>query len=209
MIRRPPRSTRKESSAASDVYKRQGVAPVGVRAPRAGRRRLFARAVHAVAALALLRRRRRGRGRRRRGVVDVGGGGVGVGVRRPTDDQTAGPPHAVVHRRRHVLAPATAAHLLTVVKVDRRIRWHYTTTILRLRIGARLTRYRNCKFHNFARTISRHADGIRRYSVPLSAGPLLPLPAQRRPTASAGYSQSPLYIRRVELGSHSRKADPR
>ena len=36
----------------------------------------------------------------------------------------------------------------TVVKVDRRIRWHYTTTILRLRIGARLTRYRNCKFHN-------------------------------------------------------------
>ena len=31
--------------------------------------------------------------------------------------------------------------------MDRRIRWHYTTTILRLRIGARLTRYRNCKFH--------------------------------------------------------------
>jgi len=27
----------------------------------------------------------------------------------------------------------------TVVKVDRRIRWHYTTTVLRLRIGARLT----------------------------------------------------------------------
>ena len=62
-----------------------------------------------------------------------------------------------------------------VVKVDRRIRWHYTTTILRLRIGARLTRYRNFKFHNFARTISRHADGISRYSVPPSAGPLLPL----------------------------------
>ena len=59
--------------------------------------------------------------------------------------------------------------------MDRRIRWHYTTTILRLRIGARLTRYRNCKFHNFARTISRHADGISRYSVPPSAGPLLPL----------------------------------
>ena len=35
--------------------------------------------------------------------------------------------------------------------------------------------YRNCKFHNFARTISRHADGISRYSVPPSAGPLLPL----------------------------------
>ena len=52
-----------------------------------------------------------------------------------------------------------------VVKVDRRIRWHYATTILRLRIGARLTRYRNCKFHNCARTI-----------VPPSAGPLLPLP---------------------------------
>ena len=62
-----------------------------------------------------------------------------------------------------------------VVKVDRRIRWHHTTTILRLRIGARLTRYRNCKFDNFARTISRHADGISRYSVPPSAGPLLPL----------------------------------
>ena len=61
-----------------------------------------------------------------------------------------------------------------VVKVDRRIRWHYTTTILRLRIGARLTSYRNCKFHNFARTISRHADGISRYSVPPSAGPLYP-----------------------------------
>ena len=59
--------------------------------------------------------------------------------------------------------------LCTVVKVDRRIRRHYTTTILRLRIGARLTRYRNCKFHNFARTISRHADGISRYSVPPSA----------------------------------------
>ena len=61
------------------------------------------------------------------------------------------------------------------LKVDRRIRWHYTATILRLRIGARLTRYRNCKFHNFARTISRHADGISRYSVPASVGPLLPL----------------------------------
>jgi len=35
--------------------------------------------------------------------------------------------------------------------------------------------YRNCKFHNFARTISRHADGISRYSVPPSAGPRLPL----------------------------------
>ena len=59
--------------------------------------------------------------------------------------------------------------LVSVVKVDRRIRWHYTTTIPRLRIGARLTRYRNCKFHNFARTISRHADGISRYCVPPSA----------------------------------------
>ena len=65
--------------------------------------------------------------------------------------------------------------MATVVKVDRRIRWHYTATILRLRIDARLTRYRNCKFHNFARTIRRHADGISRYSVPPSAGPLLPL----------------------------------
>ena len=43
------------------------------------------------------------------------------------------------------------------------------------RIGARLTRYRNCKFHNGCLTISRHADGISRYSVPPSAGPLLPL----------------------------------
>jgi len=33
----------------------------------------------------------------------------------------------------------THRHTHTVVKVDRRIRWHYTTTILRLRIGARLT----------------------------------------------------------------------
>ena len=66
-------------------------------------------------------------------------------------------------------------YLGAVVKVDRRIRWHYTTTILRLRIGARLTRYRNYKFHNFARTISRHADGISRHSVPPSAGPFLPL----------------------------------
>ena len=69
----------------------------------------------------------------------------------------------------------TGDTILAVVKVDRRISWHYTTTILRLRIGARLTRYRNCKFHNFARTISRHADGISRYSVPpSSAGPLYP-----------------------------------
>ena len=37
------------------------------------------------------------------------------------------------------------------------------------------TRYRNCKFHNGC-PISRHADGISRYSVPPSAGPLLPLP---------------------------------
>jgi len=69
----------------------------------------------------------------------------------------------------------TGGPLKSVAKVDRMIRWHYTTTILRLRIGARLVRYRNCKFHNFARTISRHADGISRYSVPPSAGPLLPL----------------------------------
>jgi len=72
----------------------------------------------------------------------------------------------------------------TVVKVDRRIRWHYTTTILRLRIGARLTRYRNCKFHNFARAIGRHADGISRYSVPPSAGPLLPLSIHDTSTVS-------------------------
>ena len=74
-----------------------------------------------------------------------------------------------------------------MVKVDRRIRWHYTTTILRLRIGARLTRYRNCKFHNFARTISRHADtadGISRYSVPPSAGPHLPLVPSVCPSGS-------------------------
>jgi len=74
---------------------------------------------------------------------------------------------------------AFTLHAYTVVKVDRRIRWHYTTTILRFRIGAWLTRYRNCKFHNFACTVSRHADGISRYSVPYcvppSAGPLLPL----------------------------------
>jgi len=74
-----------------------------------------------------------------------------------------------------------STHPQPVVKVDRRIRWHYTTTVLRLRIGARLTRYRNCKLHNFARTISRHADGISRYSLPPSAGPLLPLPSAAAP----------------------------
>ena len=82
----------------------------------------------------------------------------------------------------------TAQDICPVVKVDRMITWHYTTTILRLRIGARLTRYRNCKFHNFARTISRHADGISRYSVPPSAGPLLPLRMwyDKRPTQTQG-----------------------
>ena len=39
----------------------------------------------------------------------------------------------------------------------------------------RLTRYRNWKFHNGCHTISWHADGISWYSVPPSAGPLLPL----------------------------------
>ena len=42
-----------------------------------------------------------------------------------------------------VCADELTPHPNAVVKVDRRIRWHYTTTILRLRIGARLTRYRN------------------------------------------------------------------
>jgi len=76
---------------------------------------------------------------------------------------------------RDLLLWDTLCNFLAVVKVDRRIRWHYTTTILCLRIGARLTRYRNCKFHNFARTISRNADDINRYAVPPSAGSLLPL----------------------------------
>ena len=62
--------------------------------------------------------------------------------------------------------------MYAVVKVDRRIRWHYTTTILH---WCTIHEVSNCKFHNFARTISRHADGISRYSVPPSAGPLLPL----------------------------------
>ena len=35
----------------------------------------------------------------------------------------------------------TAQDICPVVKVDRRIRWHYTTSILRLCIGDRLTRY--------------------------------------------------------------------
>jgi len=79
-----------------------------------------------------------------------------------------------------------------VVKVDRRIRWHYTTTILHLRIGARGIEIVNFTTavprspipddsSRYARTISRHADGISRYSVPPSAGPLLPLLG---PTAS-------------------------
>ena len=72
-----------------------------------------------------------------------------------------------------------------MVKVDRRIRWHYTTTILRLRIGARLTRYRHCKFHYFARTISRHAGGISRYSVPPSSRPTF-TPAERPRVSARG-----------------------
>jgi len=59
-----------------------------------------------------------------------------------------------------------------VVKVDRRIRWHYTTTILRLRIV-------KCKKDFFLipeiNEVSRHADSISRYSVPANAGPLWPL----------------------------------
>ena len=83
-----------------------------------------------------------------------------------------------------------------VVKVDRRIRWHHTTTILRLRIGARLTRYRNCKFHNGCPAISRHADGISRYSVPPSAGPLLPLSG---PTTEHSVKQLPDIIQTFNL----------
>jgi len=83
-----------------------------------------------------------------------------------------------------------------VVKVDRRIRWHYTTTILRLRIGARLTRYRNCKFRNGCPAISRHADGISRYSVPPSAGPLLPLSG---PTTEHSVKQLPDIIQTFNL----------
>jgi len=81
-----------------------------------------------------------------------------------------------------------------VVKVDRRIRWHYTTTILRLRIGARLTRYQNCKFHNFARSISRHADGISWYSVPPSAGPLLPLSSATKVTCIKCFPDSCIQV---------------
>ena len=77
-------------------------------------------------------------------------------------------------------------HSDAVVKVDRRIRWHYTSTILHLRIGARGIEIVNFTTaaprspipddsSRYARTISRHADGISRYSEPPSAGPLLPL----------------------------------
>ena len=80
---------------------------------------------------------------------------------------------------------------VAVVKVDRRIWWHYTTTILHLRIGARGIEIVNFTTaaprspipddsSRYARTISRHADGISRYSVPPSAGPLLPLVCWRR-----------------------------
>ena len=47
--------------------------------------------------------------------------------------------------------------LRSVVKVDRRIRWHYTTTILRLRIGARLTRY---EIVNFAISLALSAGTL-------------------------------------------------
>jgi len=46
----------------------------------------------------------------------------------------------------------------------RRIRWHYTTvttTILRLRIGARLTRYRNCKFRSHYQPAGWHQPVLR------------------------------------------------
>ena len=65
--------------------------------------------------------------------------------------------------------------LLPVVRVDRKIRWHYTTTILRLRIGARLTRYRIVNFTILlalsAGTLMASAGTPYRHS----AGPLLPL----------------------------------
>jgi len=94
------------------------------------------------------------------------------------------------------------ASFYPVVKVNRRIRWHYTTTILRLRIGARLTRYRNGKFHNFARTISRHADGISRYCIPSSARPLLPLILPYVLATSRSLSAG------VKLGGSHRISDP-
>ena len=60
------------------------------------------------------------------------------------------PPHAAAavdswdrqtdgRRRDRYIDPASHTVQAAVVKEDRRIRWHYTTTILRLRIGARLT----------------------------------------------------------------------
>ena len=72
-------------------------------------------------------------------------------------------------------ADSAAAVVKLTVSIPRESCTNAKAKILRLRIGARLTRYRNCKFHNFARTISPNADGISRYSVPPSAGPLLPL----------------------------------
>jgi len=59
-----------------------------------------------------------------------------------------------------------------VVKVDRRIRWHYTTTILRLRIGARLTAHfyplvKCTSLLSFTPTPVSLTSG---YVVPLSAG---------------------------------------
>ena len=75
-------------------------------------------------------------------------------------------------------AAACGGRMRAVVKVDRRIRWHYVHYYYTSPSHwCTTTRYRNCKFYNFARTISRHADGISRYSVPPSAGPLLPMNA--------------------------------
>ena len=65
-----------------------------------------------------------------------------------------------------------------VVKVDRRIRWHYTTRGLLYFAFALVHDSRGIEIVNFTVSLalfSRHADGISRYSVPPSAGPLLPL----------------------------------
>ena len=75
-------------------------------------------------------------------------------------------------------------HATSVVKVDRRIRWHDTTTILRLRIGARLTAhfYRCTLALSAGNTHSRHSSV---QQTPCAGYPML---------VSTGQETVPMYI---------------
>ena len=87
--------------------------------------------------------------------------------------------------------------LLPVVRVDRKIRWHYTTTILRLRIGARLTRYRIVIFTISlalsAGTLTASAGTPYRHIVPAHFYPWLLQSFQRVVPSDATLLGAPLF----------------